>query len=155
ELVAAGFFPGARRVAEITAETAAETAQPFPFTAAQQEIWLLSQIDEGYHRAYRESAAIELRGPLDIDALGSAVRQVVTRHDLLRASFPAEGNGQIIRPLTDVSVLEHVDLSHAGSDEERETRLRSWLEERAHTGFDLEHGPAYETVLIDLAPDRR
>jgi len=150
ELVAAGFFPGARRVAEVEAEA----AKPFPFTASQQEIWLLSQIDPGYHRAYRESAVVELGGPLDVEALGAALRQVVARHELLGATFPADGSGQVIAAGPGNVVLELADLSEAGSDEESDARLRSWLSKRAHIDFDLEHGPACETALITLAPDR-
>ena len=150
ELVAAGFFPGARRAAEVEAEA----AQPFPFTASQQEIWLLSQIDQGYHRAYRESAVVELGGPLDVEALGAALRQVVDRHELLGATFPADGSGQVIAAGPGNVVLELADLTDAGSDEESDARLRSWLTERAHVDFDLEHGPVCETVLITLAPER-
>ncbi|MFI7061273.1 MupA/Atu3671 family FMN-dependent luciferase-like monooxygenase [Kribbella sp. NPDC050124] len=55
-------------------------------TPPEKRIWFLEQLDPGAN-TYHEPKAIELRGPLDQDALRGALQRVVDRHPALRTEY--------------------------------------------------------------------
>ncbi|MFE9426142.1 amino acid adenylation domain-containing protein [Kitasatospora sp. NPDC006697] len=156
ELVEAGFFPGARRPSrqlEADGEPLGEgVLDAYPLTTAQQEIWLLNQLSPGEARAYRESTVLELRGELDAGALRGALREVLARHDSLRTAFAADGSRQLVAAAPAELEIPLVDLE-GPVGEEREARVRQWLEARSHTDADLVNGPLVEAALLRLEPD--
>ncbi|WP_037178201.1 non-ribosomal peptide synthetase, partial [Rhodococcus sp. UNC363MFTsu5.1] len=63
-----------------------------PLSLAQNRMWFLNQFDPS-SSAYTVPLAISLRGRLDVEALGGAVRDVLERHESLRTVFPADEQG--------------------------------------------------------------
>src|ERR1700721_3619093 len=56
---------------------------------AQQRLWFLHQL-QGRSAAYNVHLGLWLRGPLNLNALQSAFREIVNRHDSLRTAFRLE-----------------------------------------------------------------
>ncbi|MFC4377362.1 amino acid adenylation domain-containing protein [Nocardia halotolerans] len=63
-----------------------------PLSPAQHRMWLLNQLDPDA-TVYNIPAAIRLTGTLDLPALEAAIRDLFTRHEILRTRYPASPSG--------------------------------------------------------------
>ncbi|HSM52439.1 MAG TPA: condensation domain-containing protein, partial [Thermoanaerobaculia bacterium] len=123
---------------------------PLPLSFAQQRLWFLEQMDPGTP-VYLLPAALRVSGPLDPDALESAVQEVARRHEVLRTRFAVEDDRpvQVVAPEPLVPVTRE-DFSHLPPAE----RARQ-LHERALTEvrqpFDLAAGPLLRLRILRLA----
>src|SRR4051794_8483834 len=82
----------------------AERTGPLPLSSAQQRMWFLDQLRPGTAE-YHSAVALRLTGPLDEQALESALRGLVARHESLRTTFD-ESDGQavqIVHPAPDAT----------------------------------------------------
>jgi len=91
-------------------------------------------------------------GPLDVEAFGRALSEIVRRHEPLRTTFALQDG----RPVQVVSAFEPLpfpltDLSHLGPPE-REDEVARVLAE-AGRPFDLVAGPLFEAALLRLGPE--
>src|SRR4051812_14108863 len=74
-----------------------------PLSPAQRRLWFVWRLDPR-DTSYNEQVALQLTGPLDVDALGAALSTVVERHEPLRTTF-SESDGipeQIVRDASSV-----------------------------------------------------
>uniref|UniRef100_UPI0012FB6AA8 non-ribosomal peptide synthase/polyketide synthase n=1 Tax=Nocardia crassostreae TaxID=53428 RepID=UPI0012FB6AA8 len=112
---------------------AQERPDRVPLSLAQQRMWFLNQFDPSVP-TYNLPFMVRLRGrvDVDIDALQSALTDVVARQESLRTVFPESGDGGFQRVLP----VEEVDLGiEVVAIEEAE--LTTALAEFAARGFDV------------------
>src|SRR5580658_4749042 len=116
------------------------TQTSYPASFAQQRLWFLDQLEPGA-AAYNLVRAFRITGLLDINALTSAVRAVVRRHESLRTVFEmVEGETrQVVLSNVDIQV-SLVDVTHLPSGDRRKAALRIASEE-GKIPFDLTRGP--------------
>ncbi|MBV2155356.1 non-ribosomal peptide synthase/polyketide synthase [Kitasatospora sp. SUK 42] len=121
-----------------------------PMSYAQQRLWFLEEFAPG-GAEYVTALALRLRGALDADALGAALRALTARHESLRTTFDSvDGHGvQHIHPPQDVPLLAH-DLAEL-PEPEREPALRRLLAAERARPFDLRRGPLLRAALVRLA----
>ncbi|TQC42615.1 amino acid adenylation domain-containing protein, partial [Rhodococcus sp. WS4] len=122
-----------------------DTDGPAPLAPAQQRLWLLGQLHPG-SAAYTVPFAVEMDGDLNVDALRSALADVVERHGALRTVFPDTEVGPLQR-IAPVSV----DLPAVTVDPDV---VESAVAALAGRGFDLTTEPPVRLALFRLAPDR-
>ncbi|HLK57997.1 MAG TPA: amino acid adenylation domain-containing protein, partial [Chthonomonadaceae bacterium] len=120
-----------------------------PLSFAQQRLWFVDQFDPG-SAAYNLPSALQLTGPLDIEALSRSLNELVRRHEALRTVFAVSDGEpmQVIRefasqdlPLTDLSALALT---------ERQNEMQRRVREEALRPFHLAEGPLFRASLIRL-----
>ncbi|RJL31789.1 non-ribosomal peptide synthetase [Bailinhaonella thermotolerans] len=124
-----------------------DPAAPAPLTPGQERLWFLHRLDPAASSAYNMLLAQRLRGRLDTGAMERALREVVRRHDVLRARFPA-GDGRPVQVVDPGAGLTVERLAASGEEHAREL-----VGARIHEPFDLERGPLVRACLIRLADD--
>ncbi|WP_232538338.1 condensation domain-containing protein, partial [Mycobacterium intracellulare] len=129
---------------------AAERPAVVPLSFAQSRLWFLDQL-HGPSPVHNMAVALRLRGPLNPDAMGTALGDVVARHESLRTVFVApEGTPrQVVVPVDGARVGWQV-LDAAGWPT---SRLTQAIEAEACHRFDLSHEIPLRAKLFRLAAD--
>ncbi len=128
------------------AARAGETAQA-PLSLAQQRLWFIDQMQPG-QPVYTITAALRLRGDLDVARLSDALDRIRARHGSLRTRFTDRDGSpvQLIDPAAPLD-LARQDLS------DNPEGLEGALDAFTAQPFDLARGPLVRCLLIRLAPD--
>ena len=126
---------------------------PAPLSFSQQRLWFLEQLLPD-HSAAHIPVAVYLTGTLNVEALQRGIGEILRRHEVLRAAFPAEDGTpvQVVAtasgyrlPVTDLATLTE------GDRQREEVRLAT---EEAHGLFDLARGGLVRTRLLKLSDTR-
>ena len=117
-------------------------------TESQQEIWLSVQMESNANCAYNESQTLRFKGDLDVQALQSAIAQLVQRHEALRTTFSPDGSDLCIGATLhlDVPFLDLLALESS----EREQKIADLRHDAVSDPFDLEHGPLFRAQIVRL-----
>lgn len=116
----------------------------------QQRLWFLEQLHPGLP-AYNAAEAVRLLGPLNVDALASALNAIIDRHELLRATIggPDGESSLVVHPRWPIA-LEQIDLSslasHAAAAE-----VERLLVEEPRRPYDLTARPGIRATLVRLS----
>ncbi|WP_435245005.1 non-ribosomal peptide synthetase [Streptomyces tendae] len=136
-----------RRLQEMLRRRASGARTEVPLSYGQHSLLLLHQLDPA-GPAYNVGFAARFTGGFDADALHEALRSLVTRHEMLRTTFPDwEVSGrQAVHGWLEPG-FERV--GGAGWDE---GRLRERMQADYRRPFDLAGGPPVRAHVYDLAP---
>ena len=118
----------------------------FPMTEAQREVWASVQMGAEASNAYNVCHAFRVRGAFSIDAMKTALQQLVDRHQALRLVCDPDGETQHELTSTKIHVTT-VDLS-AMSAAERERETAHYVDRETNVPFDLEKGPLCRAVIL-------
>ncbi|MDS0137100.1 MULTISPECIES: amino acid adenylation domain-containing protein [unclassified Amycolatopsis] len=113
-----------------------------PLSFAQQRLWFLHRL-EGPSATYNMPTAVRLTGDLDVDALRTALSDVVERHEALRTVFPEIDGEARQLVLADVTVPLPVRAV-------TEATLADAVSEAAGTVFELESELPLRAQLLRL-----
>ncbi len=124
----------------------------YPLSSMQRRLWILDRLSPG-SSAYAVSAAVRIRGALDVEQLHGVASELVARHESLRTTF-TERDGE---PVQLVSARAQVDLPvedlRTLPPREREPACAARITELASEPFDLASGPLLRLALVQLADD--
>ena len=128
------------------------TARPerIPLSYAQQRLWFIDQL-QGPSPMYNMAVALRLTGPLDADAMGAALADVVGRHESLRTLFAAvEGVPQqlVVAPERADFGWQIIDASGLP-----ESQLRETIGAAARHAFDLGVETPLRATLFRVGDD--
>ncbi|MGB1060802.1 MAG: non-ribosomal peptide synthetase, partial [Ketobacter sp.] len=117
---------------------------------AQQRLWFIDQLQSG-SASYNISAALRLKGALDVEALRMSFDDIVRRHEVLRTTFVSEeGQGRQVINEHQRWELPTISLEPLSTEEQEEV-IKARFKGDAHTSFDLINGPLLRTRLIRLS----
>ncbi|MFF8592595.1 amino acid adenylation domain-containing protein [Streptomyces sp. NPDC015220] len=119
----------------------AERPERPPLSYAQRRMWVLDRLD-GASGAYHLPWTLRLSGPLDHDALRTALDDVVARHEALRTVFP-EADGEPYQRVLETAAVE-LPVVEAADDGE----LESLVGDFAVRDFDLADRPPLRAALF-------
>ncbi|HEY2912020.1 MAG TPA: amino acid adenylation domain-containing protein, partial [Candidatus Angelobacter sp.] len=120
-----------------------------PLSYAQQRLWFLDQLDPGT-AAYSMRIGIRLRGELDRVGMEWSLREIVSRHEVLRTTFPAN-KGTPVQKISSVPEFgwKETDLRRLPAAE-REVETRRLAIQEGRRVFDLSRGPLLWMELLRL-----
>ncbi len=125
----------------------------FPVSFAQERLWFLEQLEPG-SVAYNMTEALQIKGPLQVEAVERAVRDIVRRHEVLRTRFEAR-NGAPVQVIDVDRVMQFETINLEGWDgEEQERRSKELVNEEAGTAFNLATGPLLRMKMVRLGERR-
>uniref|UniRef100_UPI00289F2D17 amino acid adenylation domain-containing protein n=1 Tax=Gordonia paraffinivorans TaxID=175628 RepID=UPI00289F2D17 len=101
-----------------------------PLSYSQQRMWFINQMEPDLP-TYNIPALFELSGNIDVDLLRTALIDVITRHEILRTTFPAADGLPYQHVLLPAEVDEHLDWRVVTSADGFASDLRR--------GFDVSH----------------
>ncbi|MGW9120340.1 MupA/Atu3671 family FMN-dependent luciferase-like monooxygenase [Streptomyces sp. NPDC055663] len=119
-----------------------------PLSPGQERIWFLERLLPG-RTAYNEVKAIRLRGALDTEALHTALRRLVARHEGLRTVFRQAGDSavQLVRDAAEP------DFDVVDGTLRAEAAVQEALATESARRFDLENGPLFVSRVVRTAVD--
>ncbi|MEV4517113.1 condensation domain-containing protein [Dactylosporangium sp. NPDC049525] len=126
---------------------AADPAQAGPLSAGQGVLWAVQQLAP-HSTAYHLPHAFRIRGPVDPEALRTALLRLADRHPALRATFTVEGAEPVQRADGAPPALELLDARYRGNGQ-----IAAMLRDRTDAPFDLERGPLLRAHLLTRADD--
>ena len=123
----------------------------FPLSLAQQRLWVLDRLEPG-NGVYNLAFAVRLDGPLDLDAVQSALNAVAGWHEILCVEFHVEHGEpvQVILP-RDAVAATSLDLSDIPAAT-KDSRVSQLLYGEVGKPFDLSRGPLFRTQILRLSP---
>ncbi|WP_460724205.1 non-ribosomal peptide synthase/polyketide synthase [Nocardia heshunensis] len=127
--------------------TATTRPDRVPLSAAQQRLWLVNRVDSD-SAAYNIAIGLRLSGPLDRDALQTALTDVVARHEVLRTVFPEDHDGPHQRVLPPSAVTVPFARIVSGADTAEADAIGF-----ARGGFDLTEQLPIRAALLRVAHD--
>lgn len=121
----------------------------FPLSYAQQRLWFMTQL-QGESNAYNLQWAVRIKGELSLDALQWSFNKIIARHEILRTRFAEQAGEpiQVIHPYREVQ-LKLLNLSEL-LFEERKRTMQTQLNNLSAQLYDLQKGPLYRIVLIQM-----
>ncbi|WP_344010807.1 amino acid adenylation domain-containing protein, partial [Streptomyces thermospinosisporus] len=112
----------------------------------QQRLWFLEHFTPG-GADYHSALPVRIRGPLDAEALRSAVRGVVSRHEALQTTFDSvDGRGVQV-------VHDRLDPEWVTADAVDEDAAREAVRKEMTRPYDLKSGPLVRVLLVRLADE--
>lgn len=118
-----------------------------PLSFAQQRVWFLHQLEPSSSN-FHMLDALRLRGVLRVDALENSLNEILTRHQVLRTTFPLVAGSPVqrVNPVTPLRLVP-VDLSSLSEEEQRQEIIQTIRIDKK-TPFDLARGPLLRTCCF-------
>jgi amino acid adenylation domain-containing protein len=124
-----------------------EGREELPLSFAQQRLWFLELLQPGTP-VYNISSAVRLNGSLQLGALRQTLNEIVRRHEVLRACFPAVQGLPVQRIARRLELaLPLIDLVGVADGQRVAQELAARV---AQIPFDLEHGPLLRACVLRL-----
>ncbi|WP_280381699.1 non-ribosomal peptide synthetase, partial [Nocardia wallacei] len=121
-----------------------ERPERIPLSLAQQRMWFLNRFDQE-SAAYNVPIAVRLTGALDVEALRSAIGDLVARHEVLRTVYPEVDGAPVQVILPPGQAVPELEV-RAVAPEAIEAAVIGFFS----TGFDVTTEVPLRVVLFEI-----
>jgi arthrofactin-type cyclic lipopeptide synthetase A len=129
------------------------TAQVFPLTAAQSDIWL-DQLSRADSPRYNIGGYVELQGPVDPELMQRAIEALVHKHDALRTELLADaGPGGLPLQRFAREMPVPMPLYDLSQEAEPKVRAQSLMQQHMARVYALYGEPLFRFFLVKLGPE--
>ena len=125
----------------------ASREENLPASFAQQRLWFLDQLEQG-SSFYHISRAFRVSGNLNVDALASAINEIVRRHEPLRTSFVSVDGMPLQRIEEPQPILISQFALEQVPESDRDNEVQRLAQAQIRKPFDLTSGPMLRASLI-------
>jgi len=124
-----------------------------PLALVQRKLWVMYKLDPA-RIDYNQVAALELSGPLNLNALKGAFQEIINRHEAIRTCFIEEENDvfQKIMPPFQIN-LPITDLRHLSANEVM-AEVEAKAKKLGSLPFDLSNLPLFKVEVIISRDDK-
>ena len=125
---------------------------PERLSFAQERLWFIQKLEEsedGLGATYNVSAAMRLRGSLDVSALRRSLETITGRHRVLRTRFTDSHDGAVQTVDDDLANLNLIDFTNTPTTQRRDA-VQTFLEKETEYLFDLEATPPARFSLLEI-----
>jgi amino acid adenylation domain-containing protein len=121
---------------------------PLPLSHGQRALWFVHQTAPA-SSAYNIGFAARIRGPLNVDALHSALQQLIDRHPSLRSTITIVND----QPVQQIHHAVSIDFTTKDAASWNEDELKTQVEAAFHEPFNLERGSVFRGRLFRKSAD--
>ncbi|MFE6051424.1 amino acid adenylation domain-containing protein [Kitasatospora sp. NPDC056446] len=119
-----------------------------PLSFAQRRLWFINRLEEP-NGTYNVPVVVRFRGPLEVESLRGALRDVVVRHEPLRTTF-LERDGELWQEVADERTLEVPFVTEPCTAEQ----LEELVDAEAARPFDLSTDMPLRARLLSVDPEQ-
>ncbi|HEY4459217.1 MAG TPA: condensation domain-containing protein, partial [Pseudonocardiaceae bacterium] len=127
------------------------TSDRIPLSEAQQGIWIGQQLDPD-SAVFNTAEYADIRGPVDVEALVAAIRQVVAETEAVRVLFAEDKNGPV--QLLDRAPEWAVHVADLTDRPDPLAAALKWMTDDLARVVDLAWSPVFAHAVFRLGPDR-
>jgi thioesterase domain-containing protein len=113
---------------------------------AQRRLWFLNEL-QAPTAAYNVNIGLWFYGPLDLEALRSAIQQIVDRHETLRTTFELRG-GELLQLIGRCDVV--LGLTDFSGLEQPYPSAYEFAKKEVGEPFDLSNGPLFRVKILRI-----
>jgi thioesterase domain-containing protein/acyl carrier protein/NRPS condensation-like uncharacterized protein len=123
-----------------------------PLTLNQERLWFLEQLQPG-SSVHNLLHTFRLTGSLNLAALEQSLTEIVSRHEILRTTFPTLDGKPVQHITSDIDLhIPVIDLQHL-PPEELEVVVQQLTLKESEQPFDLTKEPLWRFQLLRLGTD--
>ncbi|MCU7552748.1 amino acid adenylation domain-containing protein, partial [Chitinophagaceae bacterium LB-8] len=145
-LLARHLMAGSRELLLPSIKVVEPRPELLPLSFAQERLWFIDQLEGSVH--YHIPTVFRWKGTLNKEALESAFRDFISRHEILRTVIKEE-DGHSYQSVQEVSKWKLVCVDGSKYREDAEA-LRACIQQQIHTSFDLSGDYMLRAQLIQL-----
>ncbi|QJB31967.1 non-ribosomal peptide synthase/polyketide synthase [Chitinophaga oryzae] len=152
-------YPVIAQLAAFLQEEASQTVVPgikavkrparIPLSFAQERLWFIDQLEGSVQ--YHVPAVLRLRGSLDVEALSTALRSVVNRHEILRTVI-RQNDGRGYQYILDQDNWT-LNITDQAAYKENPAALQEFIKKITDAPFDLSADHMLRADLVVQGPD--
>ncbi|MBE0458636.1 non-ribosomal peptide synthetase [Pseudoalteromonas prydzensis] len=139
-----------RNITQYRAIPLADRTQLLSLSYAQQRLWFIDQLED-VKSQYNMSAALEVKGPLQVAFLQKTLDVIVARHESLRTHFSSGQLPEQIVANPTCCPIESLSLKHLTKGEAL-AQAKILVDQEAERNFDLSKDLMLRGLLIEIEP---